>query len=245
MSNSTEKYVLNQPLGIESEAARQAFSIKKMWQIFAVGEGSVLELRALWPKNFPGNRPPKVIQMRACDYVSIEALQANFEDKALLLNAQGYNIYMVMNPIRSDFTGPGAAKDADILYRDLLLIDIDRVGDTSHPATQAEVDAAKSLAYQIRTQLSATGFADPVVVMSGNGYHLYYVLDQLPNDSDTEAAISTVLKRLAKAYDNDIVGVDTTVYNASRITKVPGTIMRKGIATADRPYRMAEVCDEK
>lgn len=245
MSHSTEKNVLNQPLTIGSCPARQASAIKEMWRIFATDKSSVLELRALWPKNIPGKGAPIVKHLRAANYADVEALKADFEQKALALNSQGYNVYTVMNPIRSDFAGPGAARDADIRYRDLLLIDIDRLGDTSLPATEAELDAAKSLAGRIRAHLSVTGFPEPVVVMSGNGYHLYYVLDALPNDSDTDAAISTLLRNLAKAYDNGIVGVDTTVYNASRITKVPGTIMRKGIATADRPYRMAEVCDEE
>jgi hypothetical protein len=78
-------------------------------------------------------------------------------------------------------------------------------------------------------------------MMSGNGYHLYYLLSKLPNDAKTKALIEGVLHELADKFNNDIVAVDTVVFNASRITKVPGTIARKGPNTAERPHRMAVV----
>jgi len=227
------------PLGLSQSA------IKKMWRIFALGPESVLELRALWPKGVPNSKPPVTRHFRSIKYASLDALKTAFEQEALHLNEQGYNIYTVMNPIRSSFSGPGGAKDHDIDYRDLLLIDIDRVGDTSQPADQNELDAAMALAEKIQGHMSTRGWKDPVVVMSGNGYHLYYVLGDMSNDDESTALVRTTLINLATTFNNSIVGVDTTVYNASRITKVPGTVMRKGVATSERPYRLAEVCDEK
>jgi hypothetical protein len=77
--------------------------------------------------------------------------------------------------------------------------------------------------------------------MSGNGYHLYYILNQFPNDNHHKELVSGVLQELADHFDTPIVKVDTVVFNASRITKVPGTIAYKGTASANRPYRMARV----
>jgi len=221
--------------------------IKKMWKIFPVADDSVLEIRAIWPKGVEGKRGPIAPHLRAGDYDNVEALKVAFEKKALELNGLGYNIYTTLNPIRADFErlGVGGAKDQDIRYRDLLLIDIDRVGDTSCPANQSELDAAKALADSIRQHLTQREWPDPWVVMSGNGYHLYYPLRGMPNDDSAGALIALTLKRLASKFNNGLLGVDTTVYNASRITKVPGTLMRKGEATQDRPYRIAEVCDEQ
>ena len=241
MTNDNEKTITDQQLTIEEQRA----AIKLMWSIFPVGYDSVLELRALWPKGIGDSKPPKVKHFRAGNYQSVDVLKAAFEQVALALNGEGYNIYVVMNPIRADFAGPNAAKDADFRYRDLLLVDIDRVGDTSCPASQAELDSAKALSDQIRAYLSERGWPKPIVVMSGNGYHLYYVLGGLENATEAEAIVATTLQRLASMFDNAVVGIDTVVYNASRITKVPGTVMRKGLATEDRPYRMAEVCDEE
>lgn len=220
-----------------------AQEVKNLWSVIAAGPDSVIEIRALSPKGAVFPKPAQIRHFRAASYASVSTCKEAVEKAALDLNRQGFNVYTVMNPIRPDFAGPGAAKDVDIRFRDLLLIDIDRVGDTSVPANQAELHAAKALARKVRDEMAERGWIEPVVVMSGNGYHLYYVLD-LPNDDAATALVTQTLKQLAAKFDNAIVGIDTTVYNASRITKVPGTIMRKGIATEDRPYRMAVVCDD-
>ena len=215
--------------------------LKKVWKLIAVGKDSVLEIRALWPKGVSNFQRHQVCHFNVKDFRSVDQCKVVFEEAVLTLNEQGYNLYTVMNPIRHDFVGPGGAKDADIRYRDLLLIDIDRSGNTAFPANQEELDASKMLAEQIRSYLNDRGWPEPIVVMSGNGYHLYYILGEIPNDSNAEALICTFLKSLAAKFNNSIVSVDTTVYNASRITKVPGTIMRKGDESIDRPYRMAVV----
>ena len=224
--------------------AIQRAALKKTWRLIAVGESSLLELRPLWPKGIPDYKKVPSVHFSVKDFESIAACKAAFEAKALELNQQGFNVYTVMNPIREDFKGPGAAKDDDVRYRDLLLIDIDRVGDTSCPANQAELDAAKVLALEIREYLAERDWPKPIILMSANGYHLYYILEGVPNDFDSASLIRQFLKNLASHFDNGLVGVDTVVYNASRITKLPGTIARKGVETHDRPYRMAEVCDE-
>jgi hypothetical protein len=219
--------------------------IQKMWQIFAVSKDSVLELRALWPKGIGENRGPVFRHFIAANYESKSKLKEAFETAALDLNRQGFNVYIVMNPIRSDFTGPGCAKDADIIFRDLLLIDIDRLGDTSQPASQGELDEAEALATVVATTLGDQGWPKPILMMSGNGYHLYYVLDDVANDEESTALIRNTLKTLAATFNTETIGIDTTVSNASRITKVPGTFACKGVETADRPYRMAKVVENE
>jgi len=97
------------------------------------------------------------------------------------------------------------------------------------------------LSEQIADYLESEGWNNPIRMMSGNGYHLYYILDELPNDEKTKALVEGALNELADKFNNAIVAVDTVVYNASRITKVPGTIARKGENTAERPHRMAVV----
>jgi hypothetical protein len=240
MANDNEKIFINQQLttGIQNSA------INKMWRIFAVSQNSVLELRALWPTGITPSKRPITQHFRVSDYPKPDACKATFEAEALRLNALGYNIYTVMNPIRSDFACTNAVTDADILRRDLLLVDIDRVDKTVRPADAVELEAAKSLAQVITAELLQRGYPNPVCVMSGNGYHLYYALLEVENSEKSKSVFRALLKELAVRFDNRVVCVDKTVFNASRITKVPGTIMRKGIESVDRPYRIAEVCDE-
>lgn len=215
----------------------QADEIKKLWQIKAVYSNTILELRALDPKD-KASGFTKIF--RGSQYSNIELLKRDFEDEAIRLNQLGLNIYVVMNSIKESFKGY-SAKDKDIATRDLLLIDIDRATSTKEPASQKEVDAAISLGSDIENYLETEGWEKPIKVLSGNGCHLYYPLSNLPNDDKHKKLVSGSLQELANRFNNEIVKVDTSVFNASRITKVPGTISYKGEQSAERPYRMARV----
>ena len=220
-----------------------ANEIKKMWLIFAAGVSSILELRALPPNGITPVMKPVTKHFRAADYEDVEECKSAFEREALRLNADGYNIYTVMNPIKLTFTGY-AAGDDDIAYRNLFLVDIDRAVKKIEPANDAEVEAARLVADAIKALMKERGWSDPIRVMSGNGHHLYYVLKDVPNTPETTSTVQQVLQSLATEFDTFVVKVDTVVFNASRITKVPGTIMRKGMESAGRPYRMAVVYEE-
>ncbi len=218
----------------------QWIEIKKMWRIIGTNDSSVLELRAIWPASIEPIRPVLTTHFRAADHGGIDACKSAFEAEALRLNAIGYNVYVVMNPIKPTFTGK-AAGDDDISHRDLLLIDIDRAKTAKQPATDEEVEAAKQLADTVMAYLETNDWPDPIRVMSGNGHHLYYVLPDLANDEESKQYVKRLLKSLSREFDNEAVKIDTNVYNASRVTKVVGTIARKGTASEERPYRMARV----
>ena len=213
--------------------------ITRLWEIILVYPDSVIELRA-----FQFQEKKEVVRQvfRAAEYVSVSHMKLAFEKKALQLNNQGYNVYVTLNPIKSNFKG-NSAKDMDIASRNLMLVDIDRTDDTTQPATDTDIANAKALAEKIMPFLAEQGWPKPFQVMSGNGWHLYYVLNQLDNNDETKDLVKSALKTLAKRFNNADVSVDTTVFNASRITKVPGTIMRKGKETPGRPYRQAVVSE--
>jgi len=214
--------------------------IKKMWRIIGTNSSTILELRAIWPSGIQPIKPPLTTIFSAIELGGIDACKAAFEVEALRLNALGYNIYIVMNPILPTFKG-SAVKDEDISYRDLLLIDIDRVEKKKEPATDDEIEAANQLATLVMDYLAINDWPEPIRVMSGNGHHLYYVLTEIQNNEESKKYVQSLLKNLATEFDNDTVKIDTTVFNASRITKVVGTIARKGLESEGRPYRMAVV----
>jgi hypothetical protein len=214
-----------------------------VWHI--LGEDrTILEIRALSPQGSPTNLRPVICHFRKPDYIDFDSLRIDFESTALALNLEGYNLYTPINPIRSDFRGTGGAKDTDIEYRAWILIDIDRKKDTSSPASEEELDAARTLARSIRDYLASLGWPLPVIMESGNGVHLYYPLANLENNEAVRAQIKRTLSGLANRFDTDVVGVDRVVYNAGRITKIPGTIARKGTESEGRPYRMARILDD-
>lgn len=214
--------------------------LSKIWQLIQVGHGQTLELRAITPKGSSQIGKPIVKHFKATGFKSVDSIKDQFEEAALELNKRGYNIYIVMNPINPQMNGDSAS-DSDITCRRLLLIDIDRATRTSQPATDIEIEMATEVADRVCTFMTEKGFPIPVRMMSGNGHHLYYPLNDLPNTPEITTAIRTLLTSLAHKFDTTAHRIDTAVFNASRITKVPGTIARKGAETAERPYRMAVV----
>ena len=214
--------------------------MRRMWTIFKIGENNPISLRAIWPKDTSPPKPTINKTYGAEKYPDLNDRQEAFVADAVRLNGDGYNIYIVMNPISPGFFG-GSVSREDIECRRLLLIDIDRKAGTRQPATEQEVEEALCLANKIEAYLLESGWMDIAKVMSGNGAHLYCPIDDLPNDQRAKDAVQSVLKDLARKFDTDHLHVDQMVFDAPRITKVPGTIARKGTESADRPYRMALV----
>ena len=210
------------------------------WRVHPFEGTHPISIRALRPAGSAQNLYPVNKLYRPVDFESSDALMQRFGRDALELSQSGYNVYTVMNVIREDLPANRAVGDADIVARRLLLIDIDRVGDTSNPATDEEVSAAFDLANEVATYLKDRDFTKPMWVHSGNGVHLYYRLEHV-NEALIGASVSRLLKGIAKRFNNALVGVDTTVGNASRITKVIGTLSRKGVESGGRPFRVAKL----
>ena len=75
------------------------FAIKDNWVVKAISGESVLELRAI----NPSTREIRNQHFRGADYDNdAERLKVAFEEVALRLNDEGFNIYQVMNPIKLD-----------------------------------------------------------------------------------------------------------------------------------------------
>ncbi|MDQ3524127.1 MAG: hypothetical protein M3451_03625, partial [Chloroflexota bacterium] len=131
-----------------------------------------------------------------------------------------------------------AAKDADMIRRRHLLIDVDPVRDEGS-ATDEERDQALAVRDTIRTELTGAGWPKPMAAtMSGNGGGLIYRLD-LPNDDESKRLVEGVLRSIKDRHTTDMVSIDTTVGNAARITKIPGTMACKGEDSTERPWRTA------
>jgi len=221
----------------------QKTEIRNVWAVIASSSSSIIELRALWPNGTGTKQAPITKHFRGKDYETKEQLKEAFEDEALRLNEIGYNIYTTLNPIHPDFKG-SAVTDSDIHYRDLILIDIDKNGMPTEPSTEDELGAARQLADEVQEFLACKEWPSPIRIMSGNGHHLYYPLKDVPNDQKSTIFVQQFLKGLAAKFNNKKVKIDTVVYNASRITKVVGTIARKGVATPERPHRMARLYEK-
>ena len=133
--------------------------------------------------------------------------------------------------------------DADIVRRLKLLCDLDPRRASGVSATDAEKELARQRAEALREHLADQGWVAPVFADSGNGYHLVYPID-LPNDVASRLLLERVLKALALTFSDAAVALDCTVFNASRIVKLYGTVARKGDNTVDRPHRLSRILED-
>ena len=219
--------------------------IKDTWQIIGVGNSTVLEMRGICPAGHQ-LKPRSISKLfRRTDYDTEQDLKQAVNTWALSQNDFGYNIYVVMNSIKSSHS-TGSVSNSDIEFRDLLFIDLDRATDTKNPATDQEIDAAFEVANNISRFFQRRGMDSPIQVMSGNGVHLYFILDSIANDERSTNQIKKLLCLLGHNFDTPQIKVDRGVYDSCRITKVPGTVMRKGVEQPDqsRVFRRAYVCDD-
>ncbi|MGI9072566.1 MAG: YfjI family protein, partial [Bryobacteraceae bacterium] len=135
-----------------------------------------------------------------------------------------------------------STSDGDIVRRTRLVFDFDPRRPAGISATDQEVAAAQTCAAAAWKILDAQ-FKWPAAaaaIMSGNGTHLVWNLD-LPNDDESRALLEFVLRAADLLFSTEETSLDTGMFNASRIIKVPGTIARKGDDTPDRPHRLASV----
>jgi hypothetical protein len=167
-------------------------------------------------------------------------------------NATG--VYLTLNPANSDLMARAknrlqewakyATKDDDVQRRRWLLVDVDYHRPSGISATDDEIEKAHAVALRVRSYLEdECAWPDCAFVHSGNGYHLLYRVD-LDGGTESRDLVKRVLSSLAELFDEkNGVQIDTTVYNAARISKVPGTWACKGDDLPDRPHRRSQVIE--
>lgn len=130
--------------------------------------------------------------------------------------------------------------DNDISGRDYILIDIDPKRSSGVSASDEEVARARVVGNKVFKFLRDQGFTKPVSAFSGNGLHLLYKVD-LANNAENTELVKKFLQTLDMLFSDENVDIDTSVYNAARITKLYGTFSRKGANTEDRPHRISKI----
>lgn len=165
---------------------------------------------------------------------------------------QPEGVYVTLNPLHPDLLARAnnrlkvakdrgaTATDKNVLRRRWVLVDVDPVRLAGISSTDEERAIARHVLGEVREDLDRRGWPSPMVLDSGNGFHLWYPVD-LP--ADDGGRVERTLKGLARMHDLDTATLDTSVFNASRIAKLPGTWARKGDSTAERPHRMARVLE--
>ncbi len=161
-------------------------------------------------------------------------------------------VYLILNPVipgliarsanevldRSEVT----TKDHEIDRRLLLLVDCDPNRPAGISSSDPEHEAAIERSRQIRAYLLSEGFPLSLLADSGNGGHNLYRID-LPNEQEAADLVKRFLESLSSRFSDAVVSVDTSVWNASRICKLYGTMVRKGSNHPTRPWRQSKILD--
>jgi hypothetical protein len=168
-------------------------------------------------------------------------------------NAETDGVYLTLNPLhpgclaraRNHFRAVKSKKqptasDKDVTRRSWLYVDLDVDRPSGICSTHAEKAEAFTVAQKVDLFLSGHGFPRPLVLDSGSGAALLYRVD-LPADDEIIPAVLKVLS--VKFTVPGSVKVDTTVGNAARICRLPGTVNGKGEDDPERPHRMARLHD--
>jgi hypothetical protein len=166
-------------------------------------------------------------------------------------------VYCTLNPVQDALRAradhhllkvDSTAADTDVTIRRHFLVDVDPVRPAGIAATNAEVQSALVVRDAIMGFLAELGWPAPVYYgMSGSGGMVVYELDEQVG-GDGDLLVTRCLDALAAHFDGDVVKIDTTVKNAARLTKIPGTVGAKGDHCPDlgRVWRQAtaDFCDD-
>jgi hypothetical protein len=221
----------------EYEGAKPAVLVKAaLDRMFPVG--SVFEVRI-----------PKTRFGTISGYFNDTAIAASLIAKE---NGKHQAIYVTANPVNPDLLARNENRfeqgsqttttDAEITSRRWFLVDLDPTRPAGISSTAGELELARQKAEDIKAWLTEQGWPKCVTATSGNGYHLMYRVDE-PNDEPTRIEFEYATKMLASIFTDEKIAVDTTVWNASRIWKIYGTIAGKGSNTEERPHRVSMVVD--
>lgn len=210
--------------------------IKKWWDIFRRG-GEITEIRVLFgKKTFSGyfNNVESIIQQLT--YIDQENVQTYFAINKVKQSC----FYRAQRGVIKTTEYIKTTADYDIESRMWVMIDLDPKRPAGISSSNEELELARQKAHNIFNYLKAEGFNEPVVCMSGNGYHIMIPCD-IPVNKYTTETIKKFTKVLSLMFSDDNVEVDESVFNPSRICKLYGTIAKKGSNTEERPWRMSKI----
>jgi len=143
------------------------------------------------------------------------------------------HVYAGLNPRKRK-----AGKTEDIARIIGIPFDVDSEN-KDDAATEEEKQKAKENAEKFMEWLRSQGYLEPYLDDSGNGYHIVQRVDiPVKHHSRLENQLRNYFKEVQKA--TPYMKLDS-IFDMTRILKVPGTLSLKGENTPERPHRTAKI----
>jgi len=142
---------------------------------------------------------------------------ANNFDQFLFLcekNNGNMNLYVGINERK-----PTGDKDDDVEYITCIGHDID-----AHSGGQESFLKAQEVAIKIKDDCIAKGYNEPMMVCSGRGFWIIHKVTPIENTKENQKRIKQFGKFIKEKYEVEGIEIDSSVYNASRIVRIPGTL---------------------
>lgn len=176
-----------------------------------------------------------------------------FTDAKTLIEAirpytDAYNVYFTMNKVnpacysreqrdRIILKPKNTTQDSEVVCRDWVLIDLDPKRLSGICSTKEEAIKAHEKGKEVYRFLIDRGFNEPIVIFSSSGIHLYLKCALLNTEENTKL-VKRFLEALSMLFSDEYVDVDTSVYNAGRISRLIGSYSCKGARNdKERPQR--------
>jgi hypothetical protein len=196
--------------------------IYKWWSLFHQ-DGGITEVRILGRKSYSGY------------YKNVEKLITDIEPYDNDPDEQIYFILNVINPScygrpqseRLIMSPKNTTTDNDIIGRTFIMVDLDPKRSAGVSSTNEELEYAHLKAVDVYRFLQEHGFSEPIIAISGNGYHLN-IPCRIGVSEESDAIIKKFGQALAMLFDDEHVDVDLKVHNKARLCKVYGTTASKG-----------------
>lgn len=215
------------------------------------------QIRTWWKVFNKANKPTEIRLLGKNPYsgyfADIDTLVGALKPILSDLNTQYYGnmqAYFTLNEINEDLYSreqrdqfvkkpKATTTDGDIVRRKFVMIDLDPTRAAGISASDEEFEKAHLKAVDVYRYLIKSGFKEPMITTSGNGYHIYIPCD-MPNDDEHTDLVKRFLQGLSKMFTDSNVEIDEKVYNAARIDKLIGTWAKKGSDSKDRKWRLAK-----
>ena len=215
--------------------------INKCWNVFGLQKTEIRGIGVL-------NGSKKILSAWFSSVGNLITELERYENSAM----QWYFVFNGVNPynleakmcnnqcINKFNTTQHSISDSDIEFRRWIMIDIDPKRQSGVSSSDEELALAKKVAERVYQFLSNNGFPRPVFAMSGSGYHLMYPCCFAVSD-ESDVVIKDFLTVLNMLFSTSEAEIDTVVHNRARLTKLYGTMAKKGSNTPERPHRDSEI----